>query len=45
MCGSPGEKSNIILLRILSASLSLMRYSAELPLRAGQYTVCKCTNI
>ena len=34
ICGSP-RKSNIIPSRILSASLSLMRYSAKLPLETG----------
>ena len=35
ICGSPGQKSNIIPSRILSASPSLTRYCAELPLRVG----------
>ena len=35
MCGSPEQKSNINPLHISSASLSLTRYSAELPLRVG----------
>ena len=35
ICGSPEEKSNIILLHISSASQSLMRCSAELLLRVG----------
>ena len=35
MCGSPGQKSNIIPSRISSASPSLTRCSAKLPLGAG----------
>ena len=35
ICGSPGEKSNIIPLRILLSLLRLKRSSVELLLRAG----------
>ena len=45
ICGSPGEKLNIILSHISSASSSLMRYSTELLLRAGLIATCKHKNI